>query len=830
MPPHSLGTSEVERATSLLYTPRPGVEHQVRPGVVDKLREALSDQPLVREQLMSSLEATLQTMQSEISQLRSQAGYRPKDPCTLWEAENGAPPAAPKAELVPGAYVRLDQLKSRPSLNGRRGMLLDFDEDSGRWNVIMSDSTGVRLKPDNCVLEWQGRIMPPTDLPPNLPTSPPMKSLTNGHAKTGFVEDMPADWFGSSLASREDFVAQQLALMKEALTVGHEHVLDVLERGLVAMAGISSPGLQKTSTGQPNGVEYADYEEYAPRQPFCMETMALTSTIGPMDSMATRFQHPLCSEDIGDRATMLTDLNGNGDCKMKASCRSMLSGDDDTEGGRKKKEKKENRIVGLGSDADDSKGRAAAAVEHAKTQTGGKSMQGKVFADATAMKDKVREAIMKKPYSVTDYYWESGFCQFVARNNYFEQLTLLVIAANALWIAVDTEFNHADVLLQADMMFVVAENTFCLFFFFEWSVRFGAFKKKVHGLKDAWFVFDSTLVFIMVMETWVMTVILLIFGGESGAGFGDASILRLFRLLRLTRMARMARLLHAMPELMILIKAIFVAFRSVFFTVCLLMIVIYIFAIAFVQLTKETTTGQEYFDGVLGAMGTLLLAGNLPDHETFVSKITRANPLWGAILMAFVFLAPLTIMGMLAGVLVEVVGVVSSVEKETMVVNYVTEQLHKMLKEVDEDENATLNREEFQGLVVRPDAARMMTSVGVDVIALADFCDYLFTGSEHISFSTFMEMVLQLRGSNQATVKDIVDMRKFMRQELIDVFQGGMDKFEAKVAKTLESILTKGSANARDFDTFHHRREGAPNGYGTSSAMYKATNNLFHEI
>merc|ERR1712129_331694 len=35
-----------------------------------------------------------------------------------------------------------------------------------------------------------------------------------------------------------------------------------------------------------------------------------------------------------------------------------------------------------------------------------------------------------------------------------------------------------------------------------------------------------------------------------------------------------------------------------------------------------------------------------------------------------------------------------------------------------------------------------------------------------LSFPLFMETVLQLRGSNNATVKDIVDLRKFMAQEL----------------------------------------------------------------
>merc|ERR1719198_1102302 len=102
----------------------------------------------------------------------------------------------------------------------------------------------------------------------------------------------------------------------------------------------------------------------------------------------------------------------------------------------------------------------------------------------------------------------------------------------------------------------------------------------------------------MVGETWIMSVIMLAAGGGGSSGMGNASILRLFRLLRLSRMARMVRLLRAMPELMVLIKGMVVAMRSVFFTLCLLAGIIYVFGIMFVQLLKGTTHGDNYFPTV----------------------------------------------------------------------------------------------------------------------------------------------------------------------------------------------------------------------------------------
>ena len=66
---------------------------------------------------------------------------------------------------------------------------------------------------------------------------------------------------------------------------------------------------------------------------------------------------------------------------------------------------------------------------------------------------------------------------------------------------------------------------------------------------------------------------------------GGASILRLLRLARLTRMARLAR---AVPELMILVKAMISSTRSVSLTMVLLTAALYIFAVIFAQMLPGT--------------------------------------------------------------------------------------------------------------------------------------------------------------------------------------------------------------------------------------------------
>eukprot|EP00747_Dinoflagellata_sp_TGD_P050679 gnl/TRDRNA2_/TRDRNA2_146903_c0_seq1.p1 gnl/TRDRNA2_/TRDRNA2_146903_c0~~gnl/TRDRNA2_/TRDRNA2_146903_c0_seq1.p1 ORF type:complete len:637 (+),score=126.13 gnl/TRDRNA2_/TRDRNA2_146903_c0_seq1:59-1969(+) len=440
--------------------------------------------------------------------------------------------------------------------------------------------------------------------------------------------------------------------------------------------------------------------------------------------------------------------------------------------------------------------------------------QHRVFADADAMKAKVRQAICSPKYNVFDYYHTEGVWQYIARRRWFEYSTLTVISVNALWIAIDTDHNKSESLMGADIGFQLAEHFFCLFFFLEWLVRFMAFKRKIYGFRDNWFQFDSVLVFFMVLETWVMTLVFIITGFDSGSSMGDAAVLRMLRLLRLTRMARITRLLRAAPELMILIKAMVAATRSVFFTLCLLMLIIYVFAIAFTQLTRSSEAGKMYFNTVADSMLTLTVYGTLLDEISRVAPdVGRENMFVGAVFFFFILLAALTVMNMLIGVLCEVVVVTASVEKEQLTVSYVNSRLRDMLAEqgLENHEQDTISKHAFEQILENPEAARALQEVGVDVVGLVDFTDFIFRkqaqgptdgeeddeeGYTELSFEAFMDMILQLRGSNGATVKDIVDLRKTIIQQLGKMEQRVENGYK-KHALRQQAELEKSRPNSR---------------------------------
>merc|ERR1719424_825066 len=85
---------------------------------------------------------------------------------------------------------------------------------------------------------------------------------------------------------------------------------------------------------------------------------------------------------------------------------------------------------------------------------------------------------------------------------------------------------------------------------------------------------------------------------------------------------------------------------------------------------------------------------------------------------------------------------------------------------IDAESGNLIARKEFEALLTNPNAAKALSEVGVDVIGLVDFTDHIFKDGKGLSFTDFMDMILQLRGSNNATVKDVVDMRKHLVAEM----------------------------------------------------------------
>lgn len=386
------------------------------------------------------------------------------------------------------------------------------------------------------------------------------------------------------------------------------------------------------------------------------------------------------------------------------------------------------------------------------------------FANTEEIKARVRAQKvkdLKNPYSVHDAYHKEGSFQWLAKHPMFENTTLGIIVVNALWISVDTDGNTADTMLDAEIVYIIADCLFFAYFSVELVVRFCAFKRKMDCLKDGWFKFDTTLVLLYAFDPFIIALITLVSGGE-GLDLPTA-VLRLFRLARLSRLVRMLR---SLPELMVMIKGMVTAARSVGYTLGLLLLITYVFSIALRNLVPSGSYIEvTYFPSVLEAMHNLIIFGTFLDAlSDFVLAIKEESAACLVLTWTYIALASLTVMNMLIGVLCEIIGYVAEDEKESMMFDKIHEKFHKVINEIDSNDDGSISWEEFKDIPAYKEALDALESVGVDAESMIDIAEDFLHDDEgnpvSVTFEEFMEMVLDLRGSQTATVKHVMTLGK----------------------------------------------------------------------
>eukprot|EP00929_Paragymnodinium_shiwhaense_P058236 TRINITY_DN29158_c0_g1_i2.p1 TRINITY_DN29158_c0_g1~~TRINITY_DN29158_c0_g1_i2.p1 ORF type:complete len:472 (+),score=156.89 TRINITY_DN29158_c0_g1_i2:137-1552(+) len=374
----------------------------------------------------------------------------------------------------------------------------------------------------------------------------------------------------------------------------------------------------------------------------------------------------------------------------------------------------------------------------------------------------------------------------IASSRYFENLTLLIISINAIWIGVDLENNDAAIWLEAHPVFAIMDNLFCSFFSFEVIVRLMAFESKLLAFKDKSFSFDVFLVVLMIVETWGLAIYASLSSGSSSGGLRQLSILRLLRMLRLTRMGRLMRY---MPELLTLAKGLLKAMRAVATTFLFLLGIIWVFAIIF-HIQYGHTKGDlaaEYFGRIGVSMVTLFVNGTLLDELTSVGYLlVEDSIIMTVVFFIFVLLSSLTVLNMLIGILSDVVGQTAGEEKEILAVAEAEAILRQVFDETDINGNGKLSGREFERLLLDPNspAAKALLGLGIPADRLKELARQVFhiedsalPGGEdsvrhiksfrnaapevkELDFRGFMQEVLRVRQSEFVSVRDFTTMRR----------------------------------------------------------------------
>ncbi len=213
----------------------------------------------------------------------------------------------------------------------------------------------------------------------------------------------------------------------------------------------------------------------------------------------------------------------------------------------------------------------------------------------------------------------------INNNKYFQAFTVAVIILAALSIGANTfELpNNFQIIIRWLDQFIL------LFFLVEIIINFFSYKNKLDFFKSGWNWFDSAIVIGSLIPT-------------AGQGILIARLLRVFRVLRLV---------SAVPQLKLLINALFKAIPKMGYIAVLMFIIFYIYAV--VGSLVFSDINDVLWGDVSISMLTLFRVATFEDWTDVMYETMEAYPMSWVYYLTFIFLTAFVFLNMMIGVVIE---------------------------------------------------------------------------------------------------------------------------------------------------------------------------------
>lgn len=420
------------------------------------------------------------------------------------------------------------------------------------------------------------------------------------------------------------------------------------------------------------------------------------------------------------------------------------------------------------------------------------------FSQYQARRQLVQSQTTVKPYDVSDHYHETGWAQHIAKSAWFQGLAMFLIVGNTIWQWYELDASSNALWTRAEFQFAFMDNLFCSAFSLELFIRFLAFEAKRQCLRDNWFRFDLILVFIMVLETWIVPFFLTTQLSDYPA---NLAILRMFRLVRLVRVAR---LLKAAPKLYAMLQGIVSVIRPVIYTMILLMILLVIFVILFRTYIKAYPDDFEdieakYFSSCIATFWTLLAYGTFTDGITIIlmNYLLPTSTALTLGFLVFVFMSSFTVLNMLIGIICEAILRVTEAQDSEAERQFLEANLSELLSCYDKNSSESLGKTEIDMVMSNPETIQYLTTFGTDVELLKGALEFQLEnlkpaedGEEpEMEFKTFIDIAKRLRDGHNAKIKDVMDLRCYT--------SGRLDQVQTSLDKLLTSLVDPLAATPR---------------------------------
>eukprot|EP00927_Polykrikos_kofoidii_P062379 TRINITY_DN5718_c0_g1_i1.p1 TRINITY_DN5718_c0_g1~~TRINITY_DN5718_c0_g1_i1.p1 ORF type:complete len:897 (+),score=138.85 TRINITY_DN5718_c0_g1_i1:91-2781(+) len=364
-----------------------------------------------------------------------------------------------------------------------------------------------------------------------------------------------------------------------------------------------------------------------------------------------------------------------------------------------------------------------------------------------------------------------------------------LIILSSIWLGAQTDFMVSHVSEDLPRHFRIAEATFLAFFTVELILRVGVYGSSFFFMPEwRWNVFDATLITVQLTEELVAIVMRR--DTTMHAKFNAARILRILRLVRIVRLVRLFRFVQ---ELQTMVCSIANSFRSLCWTIVLLIFMIYIVSVYLTQLIadhgqsnphvfKDDKALQEYYSSLPKCFLSLFQAitGGVAWGDVLSPLTTNISPLLAVVFSIYICFAVLAMMNVITGVFVESAVTAAKADRDSEMLT----RLHALFFKIDANRSGLITWEEFANWLDDPQMEHAFKALDIDaseaygLFALLDVNE-----CGEISVEEFVLGCIRLRGPAQAI--DLATLT-YLNKRLSTRFRQHAQRVETSLKEIIE--------------------------------------------
>lgn len=377
-------------------------------------------------------------------------------------------------------------------------------------------------------------------------------------------------------------------------------------------------------------------------------------------------------------------------------------------------------------------------------------------------------------YHFSSFQANPGLCKFVGSAR-FESIMAIPILYNCITIAVSANCSHecrtgqnfCNPCDEGTKVFLqVSEHFLTFIFVVEWCVRMYVFGPK--WLKEPFNFIDSALVLI----TGVLIVWILEPAGVAPDSMRSVQVMRAFRLLRLSRVVKS---LPEFKEMWMLVTGLADSMNTLFWSVVLILFLLYIFGIVATELIAKDTDAYDLsneeeaaihslWSSIPVSMFTLIQFMTLDSWSGVARPMMERQPYIWMFFMVFISIATFVLMNLVTAVIVNNALDITKKDEEAAVLQMENEkkeefeQLGDLFYNLDADGSGSVDKDEFQSAFEVPEVANKLKVLEFEEAELMKLFEMIDKdGGGEIELEEFLFGLRQMKGN--AKSKDMMALR-----------------------------------------------------------------------